>query len=61
MPEDKDKPTEQQKAMAKDCILIVAALIAAGMDEATIEKRGKCRGPACGQYAAFANKCGFAK
>lgn len=59
MPENKDKKTEQQKAMEKDCVQIVAAMIAAGVDEATIEKRGKCRGPACGQYAAFVNKCGF--
>ena len=60
MPEKKTK-SPLQVAMEKDCILIVAALIAAGMDEATIDKRGKCRGPACGQYAAFVNKCGFAK
>lgn len=59
MPEN--KKTEQQKAMDKDCIFIVAALIAAGMDKAAIEALGKCRGPACGQYAEFVNKCGFAK
>ena len=60
MPETKKKPAVQV-AMEKDCIFVVAALIAAGMDEAMIEKRGKCRGPGCGQYAAFANKCGFSK
>ena len=61
MPETKDKRSAVQLAMEKDCIFVVAALIAAGMDEATIEKRGKCRGLRCGQYAAFANKCGFSK
>ena len=60
MPEKKTK-SPLQVAMEKGCILIVAALIAAGMDEAMIEKRGKCRGPKCGQYAAFINKCGFSK
>ncbi len=60
MPEGKKK-SAQQLSMEKECIFIVAALIAAGMDEATIEKRGKCRGPECGLYAAFASKCGFAK
>ncbi len=60
MPEKKTK-SPLQVALEKDCILVVAALIATGMDEATIEKRGKCRGPACGQYAAFVNKCGFSK
>lgn len=60
MPETKTK-SPLQVAMEKDCIFVVAALIAAGMDEATIKKRGKCRGPGCGQYADFINKCGFSK
>ncbi len=59
MPEDKDKKSAVQKAMEMDCIFVVSAMIAAGWAETLIEKRGKCRGPACGQYAAFVNKCGF--
>jgi hypothetical protein len=61
VPEDKDKKSPMQKAMAKECIFIVAAMIAAGIPEEMIEKRGKCRGAACGQYAEFVNKCGFSK
>ena len=55
MSEEKN-PTEV--AMAKDCIFIVAALIAAGVYK---PEEGKCRGPACGLYAEFVSKCGFAK
>jgi len=57
VPEGKKK-SAQQLSMEKDCITIVAAMIAAGISEEIIEKRAKCRGPACGQYAEFANKCG---
>lgn len=63
MPENKDKPTATEIAMEKNCIfLVTAALFAQAMSkDATDPPNVKCRGPACGQYAEFINKCGFAK
>lgn len=47
-----------QKAMEKDCIILIAANIIANRDTPPSEK---CRGPACGQYNIFNNKCGFSR
>lgn len=65
MPEDKKTPV--QKAMEKDCIVLVLGELVARIMQPVAYMEGadrpsvKCIGPACGQYAEFINKCGFAK
>lgn len=61
MPEE-EKKNPVEEAMEKDCIILVAGyfiLKALGGDETLISV--KCRGPACGQYNVFNNKCGFSR
>lgn len=57
--ENKKNPVE--KAMEKDCIILVAANMIATVVERKEEMSVKCLGPACGQYSEFINKCGFSK
>ena len=60
MPEDKKKLNPQEKAMEKDCIILVAgSFIVRAMDGKEINV--KCLGPGCGQYDAFNHICGFSK
>jgi hypothetical protein len=60
MPEEKKNPVEE--SMEKDCIVLMAGyfiLKALGGEETLTSV--KCRGPTCGQYNTFNNKCGFSR
>jgi len=55
-----EKKTETQKAMEKDCIiLIAAAIIITYLNPDSNRFSTKCRGPDCAQYNQFTNVCGL--
>ena len=61
---EEEKKTEVQKAMEKDCIILVAVEKIGQIIQPTVYAQGttpdvKCQGPSCAQYNQFANVCGL--
>ena len=63
---EKEEKNEVEKAMEKDCIILVVVekIIEAIRPTQHMENYAptpdvKCRGPACAQYNQFANVCGL--
>ncbi len=53
------KKTEVQKAMEKECILLLITSVILTVMTRTEPISTKCRGPVCAQYNVFTNKCGL--
>lgn len=52
-----EEKTELEKAMEKDCIILIAVERIIQVYAQGAESDTKCRGPACAQYDQFNNIC----